>query len=105
MVGTGEGRTLWVTGGGSGMGRAAALAAAESGWRVAVSGRRRDAVKRTAALVRESGGEALAVPVDVRDGASVRAAYQGIVDEWGTVHDVVLSAGLNAPNREWANQD
>ena len=105
MVGTGEGRTLWVTGGGSGMGRAAALAAAESGWRVAVSGRRRDAVKRTAALVRESGGEALAVPVDVRDGASVRAAYQGIVDEWGTVHDVVLSAGLNAPNRDWANQD
>lgn len=101
----GEGRTLWVTGGGSGMGRAAALAAAESGWRVAVSGRRRDAVEQSATLARERGGEALAVPVDVRDGAAVRAAYEQIAEECGTVHDVVLSAGLNAPNRDWANQD
>src|SRR5918997_4480390 len=105
MVGTGDGRTLWVTGGGSGMGRAAVLAAAESGWRVAVSGRRRDAVEETAALVQERGGEALAVPVDVRDGAAVRVAHEEIARKWATVHDVVLAAGLNTPSRDWANQD
>lgn len=98
-------RTLWVTGGGSGMGRAVALAAAGAGWRVVVSGRRRDAVEQSAALVRERGGAALAVPVDVRDGADVRAAHARIVEQWGAVHDVVLSAGLNTPDRSWADQD
>jgi NADP-dependent 3-hydroxy acid dehydrogenase YdfG len=56
----GSKRTLWVTGGGSGMGRAAAVAAAAAGWRVAVSGRRAEALEETAELVKAAaaGGRA-----------------------------------------------
>lgn len=103
-AGAEEGRVLWVTGGGSGMGRSAALAAGSAGWRVAVSGRRPDTIAETAASVRERGGEALAVPVDVRDAAAVRAAAGRIADEWGAITGLVVAAGLNAPRRTWADQ-
>jgi NADP-dependent 3-hydroxy acid dehydrogenase YdfG len=86
------------------MGRASALAAAESGWKVAVSGRRRESVAAAARAIREQGGEALEVPVDVRDADALREAHNTIVGEWGTVSDVVVAAGLNAPRRTWADQ-
>jgi NADP-dependent 3-hydroxy acid dehydrogenase YdfG len=86
------------------MGRAAAIAAAESGWRVAVSGRREDAVAATVATIRERGGAAMAVPVDVADPVALRRAYDEIVSAWGAVTGLVLSAGLNAPDRNWADQ-
>ncbi|MDQ7993755.1 MAG: SDR family NAD(P)-dependent oxidoreductase [Propionicimonas sp.] len=94
---------IWVTGAGSGMGRAAAHAAAR-GNRVAVSGRRADALEQTAALVREAGGEALVVPLDVTDDRGVRAAHAQIIDAWGPVARLVLAAGLNHPNRFWRDQ-
>lgn len=95
---------LWITGGGSGMGRASAVAAAQAGWRVAVSGRRAEAVEATVAAVRESGGDAIAVPVDVNDPAALAAAHAAIVEALGTVTGLVLAAGLNAPHRTWADQ-
>jgi NADP-dependent 3-hydroxy acid dehydrogenase YdfG len=95
---------LWVTGGGSGMGRAAAVAAAEAGWHVAVSGRRPTELDSTAARVREAGVEALPVPVDVRDPQSLAAAHGRIRDGLGPVTGLVLAAGLNAPRRTWADQ-
>lgn len=97
-------RVLWIVGGGSGMGRASALAAAEAGWSVAVSGRRADAVAETASQVRAAGGTALEVPVDARDAASLRAAHERIVGEWDVVSGAVLAAGLNSPRRAWADQ-
>ncbi|HOB03801.1 MAG TPA: SDR family NAD(P)-dependent oxidoreductase [Propionibacteriaceae bacterium] len=96
-------RVLWVTGGGSGMGRAAAVAAA-SGRRVALSGRREDALAETARLVEDAGGEALVLPLDARDADALTAAHAQIKEQWGGVDDLVLSAGLNAPKRLWANQ-
>lgn len=101
---TDAGRVLWVTGAGSGMGRAAAVSAAAAGWRVALSGRRAEALAETAAAIRQAGGEALELPLDVRDGASVSAALDRIRAEWGGVHDLVLSAGLNDPRRRWEDQ-
>lgn len=98
------GRVLWVTGGGSGMGRAAALSAAGSGWRVAISGRRHEAVAAAADDVRQHGGEAIEVPVDVRDAHALRDAHDRIVAEWGPVTGCVVSAGLNAPRRSWSDQ-
>ncbi|MDN4613526.1 SDR family NAD(P)-dependent oxidoreductase [Leifsonia sp. F6_8S_P_1B] len=95
---------IWITGGGSGMGRASAVEAAKAGWRVAVSGRRAEAVEATCAAVREAGGEALAVPVDVTDAAALRDAHATIVEEWAPVTGLVLAAGLNAPRRAWADQ-
>lgn len=99
-----ESRVIWITGGGSGMGRATAVAAARAGWRVAVSGRRPDSVDASVAAVREAGGEAIGVPVDVTDGASLRTAHERIARELGPVTGVVLAAGLNAPNRAWSDQ-
>ncbi len=95
---------VWVSGAGSGMGRASAVELARAGRRIALSGRRMQALEETAALVREAGGDALVLPLDVgRDDAS--AAVDRIVQEWGRIDALVLAAGLNAPNRMWANQD
>ena len=99
-----SGRVLWVTGAGSGMGRASAVAAGAAGRRVALSGRREDALAQTAKLVGEAGGEALVVPLEVTDAAAVARARQDIADAWGRVDDLVLAAGLNTPSRTWADQ-
>lgn len=95
---------VWVSGAGSGMGRASAVELARAGRRIALSGRRMQALEETASLVREAGGDALVLPLDVgRDDAS--AAVDRILQEWGRIDALVLAAGLNAPNRMWANQD
>ncbi len=97
-------RVVWVTGAGSGMGRAAAVAAAARGWRVALSGRRAVEIDQTARLVEEAGGECLALPLDVLDSAAVAGGHERIVETWGGVTDLVLAAGLNTPARYWRDQ-
>ncbi len=97
-------RVLWVTGAGSGIGRAAAVAAAASVGRVALSGRRPDPLAETARLVTEAGAEPLALPLDARDPDAVRRAHQRIVADWPEVSDLVLAAGINTPQRYWGNQ-
>lgn len=98
-------RTLWITGAGSGMGRAAALAAAEDGRPIALSGRRPEVLEEVAREVRELGGTALPVPLDVTDREAVRAAAARIAQELGPIEALVLSAGMNAPRRYWRDQD
>jgi NADP-dependent 3-hydroxy acid dehydrogenase YdfG len=98
------GQVLWVTGAGSGMGRAAAVAAAARGARVALSGRRLGPLQETAGLVEGAGGQALALPLDARDPQAVAAAHQRIRTTWGGVGDLVLAAGLNIPRRAWGDQ-
>ena len=96
-------RVLWVTGAGSGMGRSAAVAAAADR-RVVLSGRRLDRLQETATLVERAGGEALVLPLDARDGDALSLAHAEISAAWGSVDDLVLSAGLNTPRRTWADQ-
>jgi NADP-dependent 3-hydroxy acid dehydrogenase YdfG len=103
--GPATGRVLWVTGAGSGMGRASALSAASQGWRVALSGRREAALAETARAVEAAGGSALVLPVDVGDAGQVAQARDAIHDRWGAVAGLVLAAGLNTPKRMWADQD
>lgn len=100
---TGQGRIAWVTGAGSGMGRASAVAVAP-GRRVALSGRRQDALEETAKLVERAGGEALILPLDTRDDESIAAAHERLVEHWSGVDELVLSAGLNVSRRTWADQ-
>lgn len=100
---SGAGRVLWVTGAGSGMGRAAAVAAAPHR-RIALSGRRRERLEETAELVAKAGGEPLVLPLDARDAGAVGAAHARITATWDGVDDLVLSAGLNTPRRTWADQ-
>ena len=100
----GADRVLWVTGAGSGIGRAAAVAAAASGARVALSGRRPDPLAETARQVTEAGGQALVLPLDARDAQAGQDAHSQIVTNWGQVSDLVLAAGVNTPQRHWRNQ-
>ena len=97
-------QTLWVLGGGSGVGRAVSIAAAAAGWRVAVTGRRSTAVAETALRIRQNGGSALEVPADARNPDTLKEAHRQIIDQWGPVTAVVLAAGLNTPTRTWADQ-
>ncbi|MCP2032079.1 NADP-dependent 3-hydroxy acid dehydrogenase YdfG [Okibacterium sp. HSC-33S16] len=95
---------VWITGAGSGMGRAVAETAAARGYRVALSGRRVDALEDTARSIHESGGEALVVPLDATNDDDVVAAAQRIEREVGPLTHLVLSAGLNTPQRYWRDQ-
>lgn len=98
-------RTVWITGGGSGMGRASALAAAADGWAVALSGRRRDALESVAGEITAAGGTALVVPLDVQDRAAIIAAAYAVTEHFGRLDALVLAAGLNTPQRRWDDQD
>jgi NADP-dependent 3-hydroxy acid dehydrogenase YdfG len=97
-------RVLWVTGAGSGMGRAAAEAAAASGVRLALSGRRPGPLEEAAGRVEDAGGQALVLPLDARDPEAVAAAHERIRSAWGGVDDLVLAAGLNTARRGWNDQ-
>ena len=97
-------RTVWITGAGSGVGRAVAQSAAAAGARVALTGRRRDALSETAALVRRAGGVALEVACDTTKVDELKDAYHSLRSHWGPPSDLVLSAGLNAPQRYWRDQ-
>ncbi|WP_340107443.1 SDR family NAD(P)-dependent oxidoreductase [Pikeienuella sp. HZG-20] len=83
-----------ITGGGSGIGRAAATALARMGAPVAVADIDAAAVEETAAGVREAGGEALAVQIDVQDKASVSAAFDRVEAWRGPASILVNSAGI-----------
>lgn len=96
---------VWVTGGGSGMGRASALTAASRGWRVALSGRRPDRLRAVAREVEGSGGEALTLAGDVRRIEDVTESAAAIERRWGRLDGLVLAAGANSPRRTWADQD
>jgi len=93
-----KGRTVWVTGAGSGIGRAIALAFAQEGAQVALSGRRADALADTAADI---GQDAMVLPADLTDPAQVDQAHGLIASTWGPVDILVNNAGSNAKRRHW----
>jgi len=98
-------RVLWVTGAGSGMGQACAVSAGASGRRVALSGRRADALAETARRIVDAGGpRPLQLPFDVRDADALTHAHDRIRSELGPVDELVCAAGLNSPQRTWADQ-
>src|SRR3546814_14344171 len=79
-----------VTGAGSGIGRASAVALLHAGWKVALAGRRADTLKETVARAGDAGSRALAVPTDVADPASVKALFDKTRAEFGRV-DMVFN--------------
>jgi NAD(P)-dependent dehydrogenase (short-subunit alcohol dehydrogenase family) len=91
---TPHGRVAIVTGGGTGIGRAVALAFLEDGYRVVLAGRRREPLEQTAATAPE---RALAVPTDVRDPASVRALFAETKARFGRLDVLFNNAGVGAP--------
>lgn len=86
-----------VTGAGSGIGKASALALLKDGWTVALAGRRADALAETVAAAGGDGSRALAVPTDVTDSASVAKLFDTAIDKFGRVDFIFNNAGMNAP--------
>lgn len=95
------GRVAWVTGAGTGIGRASAVALARAGAAVALSGRTRATLEETAALIAAEDGTALVVPADVTDAGSVAAAHAEVVAGLGDPHILVNNAGWNETRRHW----
>jgi NAD(P)-dependent dehydrogenase (short-subunit alcohol dehydrogenase family) len=91
------GRTALVTGAGSGIGRAAALALLADGWRVALAGRRTEPLEETARLAGEAHGRALALPADVADEASVESLFAQIRAQFGRLDLLFNNAGTGGP--------
>jgi NAD(P)-dependent dehydrogenase (short-subunit alcohol dehydrogenase family) len=89
------GKTTIITGGGTGLGRSMALRLAALGARVAVLGRRREPLDDTVAAIAQAGGQALAVPCDVRDPAAVRAAVDQVERALGPVNQLINNAAGN----------
>jgi NAD(P)-dependent dehydrogenase (short-subunit alcohol dehydrogenase family) len=87
-----------VTGGGSGIGAATALALAADEWRVVLAGRRREPLQAVAD--RDGAGRLRPVPTDVTDEGSVRALFDEAVDAYGRVDLLFNNAGRSAPALE-----
>ena len=90
------GKVALVTGAGTGIGKAAALALLQEGYAVVLAGRRKDALE---AVAREAkpGASVLAVPTDVGDPASVRALFARTKETFGRLDVLFNNAGIGAP--------
>ena len=88
-----------VTGAGSGVGQATALALVKQGWRVAIVGRRAEALAETVKLAGDLGKQILSVPCDIGSADAVAAMGKRVLEEFGDVEVLVNSAGTNAPKR------
>ena len=92
-----SGLVALVTGGGSGIGRAAALAYAAEGAKVAVAGRRLNELEATVAQIAAAGGEAIAVVADISQSADVAAMVKATVDRFGRLDAAFNNAGISGP--------
>jgi NAD(P)-dependent dehydrogenase (short-subunit alcohol dehydrogenase family) len=90
--------TAVITGGGSGVGRATAIALSRSGWSVALVGRRQEALIETRSLM-DPGVRALAVSCDISDQDAVADMGARVQSELGDIEVLVNAAGTNAPRR------
>ncbi len=90
-------KTAVVTGAGSGIGRASSLALLAAGYKVALAGRRQEALEETREMAGENAAHALVVPTDVTDPASVDALFDAAKQAFGRVDVVFNNAGANMP--------
>ena len=86
-----------VTGAGSGIGKAAALALLQHGYRVALAGRRREPLEQTAAAAGDARNRSLVVPTDVADPESVSALFARAKEAFGRLDVLFNNAGIGAP--------
>jgi len=94
MVGMLDGKSALITGGGGGIGRAAALAFAREGARVAVADLMAEAARETVALVNAAGGQAISLSGDMSRDADVRAMIKAVVGAHGRVDCAFNNAGI-----------
>src|SRR5882762_4109265 len=95
-------KTAVVTGAGSGVGQAVALALAKQNWRVALVGRRVETLQETVQRVGADKDKLLVCPCDIGDSAAVAQMGKEILAEFGVVEVLVNAAGTNVPERSLA---
>ena len=88
------GKVVLITGGGSGIGRATALAFAREGAAVAVAGRRHEALEQTVRLIKDAGGQASAVTADVSSPADAERLVAATADRHGGLDIAFNNAGI-----------
>jgi citronellol/citronellal dehydrogenase len=91
------GQTVWVTGGGSGIGRCVAHELASLGAHVVISGRSVEKLERVQAEIAEDGGRCIHRAFDIRDEEAVKANIASVVAEVGAIHGLVNNAGGQFP--------
>ena len=96
-----EGKLAWVTGAGSGIGEAAALALASEGADIVLTGRTKSKLDRVAAAIAARGGKAHVQPADVMKPHAVQAVADYIKTASGRIDILVNNAGLNVRARSW----
>ena len=84
-----------ITGAGSGIGRYVALALAKEGYSMALAGRRQEPLEATALALKGTNSQALVVPTDVADPASVRELFAKTKDEFGRLDLLFNNAGIS----------
>jgi NAD(P)-dependent dehydrogenase (short-subunit alcohol dehydrogenase family) len=90
-------KVAMVTGAGSGIGKASAVALAKAGYALVLAGRRQDPLDAAAAEIEKAGGQALAVATDVGDPASVEALFKACADRFGRLDVLFNNAGTGSP--------
>ena len=93
----GNGKVAMITGAGTGVGRACALAMLGEGYSVVLAGRRPEPLEKTKAAAGAGGGRALVVLADVSDPASVEALFAKTKEAFGRLDFLFNNAGVSAP--------
>ncbi|TIP30396.1 MAG: SDR family oxidoreductase [Mesorhizobium sp.] len=88
------GKTVLVTGAGTGMGRAAALRLADEGAQIALVGRRYDPISQLQADIEAAGGSAVAIACDIADNDAVAATVGKTIERFGRLDAVFANAGV-----------
>lgn len=94
-----NGKVGVVTGGGSGIGRASALALLRNGWSIVLAGRRKEALEETIILAGVDPHRVRAVPTDIRNPDEVRALFKTVWQRFGRLDLLFNNAGAAAPRR------
>lgn len=97
MLGMSDEKVALVTGAGSGIGRAAALALARAGFAAVLAGRRREPLEETARAIESHDGTAYPVPTDVSSPGEVAALFSAIEDRYGRLDVLFNNAGVGSP--------
>jgi NAD(P)-dependent dehydrogenase (short-subunit alcohol dehydrogenase family) len=95
------GKTVLITGAGTGMGRAAALRLVAEGAQVVLVGRRPDPISQLLSKIETSGGAAIAIACDIADNKAVAATIEKTIARFGRLDAVFANAGFWANSNRW----